>query len=770
MKVGFDQSLDDDTITTDNIKLKDTSNNEVSISLSYTGTELTVTTDAPLKNSEKYALTLSANVKSSKGLNFVGNIPTSEGGGHKITFNTVADYSGTGSTAAGTFTIEKTDPFFQATDVPYNAKMRVILSDVIDKTTVTNTNIKLYYLSGTTQSGRTLSFTYDNDYTPKTIYLSGGTLQQNAKYKLVITSGVKSVKNQSLSVPSAGYIVEFKTGTKTAAEVPLTITQDYKSPDNTAFEVGFSSPIDASTINATTVALYQSGGSKVTAGVKYNHYANSVILETSEKLLDSTQYLLVLKAQSIKDIGGNSVATGSLKNNFVYNATNATVEKVYSTAGAVSVPFYVESFVANSNKIEIKFSKTAADALNKSNYVISYCNATGSTLCTPSTSLPLTDASLKYDDINRATTIEGISLPASTSSAKTVVKIDVSLLKDKLANAITGGILQTVLMNDEVGTSSKSDTQAIELKANIRPQNNTAGKKTLYLIDFPATTQLSAGAKIEVSFPSQFDLSAARFDSGSYANYVDGDKTKPKFTIAKVADKNILEYTITSDYASKLTGNDYIISDVQDIVNPTQAKDFTTDGYIGEITTKDSSGIALSKIKSNPVFIRQAATSTAAITIRLQDKNGDTLSGATISGAVVGLNAPSGYEELLVDNSGTVVYTGELNSNYSVFVSPDIRLKDTSNNTYTSSNYVSTNNQFFNIFLDANRTVDIRLKDKTDATEFVTLAGSITGLSGKELTLWVAGPNGFYNKDLGIVGSPAAYTIKVPKNAGYVSI
>lgn len=116
------------------------------------------------------------------------------------------------------------------------------------------------------------------------------------------------------------------------------------------------------------------------------------------------------------------------------------------------------------------------------------------------------------------------------------------------------------------------------------------------------------------------------------------------------------------------------------------------------------------------------------------------------------------------------MYTGELNKNYSLFLSPEIKLKDTGDNTYSVSNYIATNNQFVNIFLDADKTVDVILKDKNDATEFVTLSGSITGLSGKELTIWVSSPNGFFNKDLGIVGSPASYELKVPKNAGYTTV
>ena len=215
--------------------------------------------------------------------------------------------------------------------------------------------------------------------------------------------------------------------------------------------------------------------------------------------------------------------------------------------------------------------------------------------------------------------------------------IDLSNVQDKFSNSLSTTTQQAVLFSESVGTAFQSTTQAIELRANVNPQNNIAGKKTSFFIDFPLSSQLASGSKIEVSFPSQFDLTTAKFDSGSYANYVNGDKTKPKFTIVKTADKNILEYTITSDYASTLRENDYVVSDVRDIVNPLQAKDYTTDGYTAEITAKNTSGVMLSKIQSNPIFIQEAPTGNTlkTITIQLQDKNETPITGASISGAVV---------------------------------------------------------------------------------------------------------------------------------------
>lgn len=309
--------------------------------------------------------------------------------------------------------------------------------------------------------------------------------------------------------------------------------------------------------------------------------------------------------------------------------------------GAITTPFFIDSFWVTPTNMELRFSKPITDALNKSNYSITYCTASiGTTTCSSSgVVVPLTNATILYNDIERKVTIDGLSIPSSTVSTQTIVEINLANVKDKFSNSLTTTTQKTVLFSANVGTSFQATTQAIELKANVNPQNNTAGKKNSYFIDFPLSSQLVTGSKIEVSFPSQFDLTSAKFDSGSYVNYVNGDKTKPKFTIAAVTSsgKNILEYTITSHYALILGANDYIASDIQDIINPIQAKDYTTDGYTVDITTKNTSGVALSKMKSNPIFIKEALTGNAlkTITIQFQNSSGATLTGTTISGAVV---------------------------------------------------------------------------------------------------------------------------------------
>lgn len=66
--------------------------------------------------------------------------------------------------------------------------MRIIFNEVIDTTTINTNTVKLYDITSITPVQKTVSFTYDNDYTPKTLYVSGGTLPANTKYKLVIGS------------------------------------------------------------------------------------------------------------------------------------------------------------------------------------------------------------------------------------------------------------------------------------------------------------------------------------------------------------------------------------------------------------------------------------------------------------------------------------------------------------------------------------------------------------------------------------------------------
>lgn len=74
-----------------------------------------------------------------------------------------------------------------------------------------------------------------------------------------------------------------------------------------------------------------------------------------------------------------------------------------------------------------------------------------------------------------------------------------------------------------------------------------------------------------------------------------------------------------------------------------------------------------------------------------------------------------------------------------------MRLK-TGETTYSGSNYISDAN-FFEIFLDTNKTINIVLKSN-NSSEFTTLSGAIQGLSGKTVTLWIATNNGYFETDL----------------------
>ncbi len=92
--------------------------------------------------------------------------------------------------------------------------------------------------------------------------------------------------------------------------------------------------------------------------------------------------------------------------------------------------------------------------------------------------------------------------------------------------------------------------------------------------------------------------------------------------------------------------------------------------------------------------------------------------------------------------------------------------------TYSASTYLSDSN-FFEIILDANRDVNFVVKPNS-SSDFVSVDGTVRGLSGKKVTLWISTNGGYFEKDLNdgnALGSNAfSYSLKVPKFSGYSTI
>ncbi len=102
-------------------------------------------------------------------------------------------------------------------------------------------------------------------------------------------------------------------------------------PTNTTVSAIFSEPMDAATINSSTIELRNSSGVQMTATVLYNAGTRTATLTPSSALANSTLYIATIKggASGVKDAAGNALASDYTWS-FVTVAADATPPTVTS--------------------------------------------------------------------------------------------------------------------------------------------------------------------------------------------------------------------------------------------------------------------------------------------------------------------------------------------------------------------------------------------------------------------------------------------------------
>lgn len=785
IKVYFDQNLQSDTITTTNIVLKDDLNTSVPWTLSYTWVNgeyfITYTTNNNLDYWKFYTLSLSNNVKSEKWIWLVWNVPDSEGKWHKIRFNTKFNYANSSITFgswAYKFNIENTYPFFWQENLPYDAKLQLTFNDIIDKSSIITWSVVLKRIDSNVNILSSVdvplsNITYDSSTSPKIVYINQS-MSQWYKYRLMIKNNIKSTKQIMLDGNNQFwyFVVEFKTSSQTSSQQSLNMMWDYFKPDLSRIEVGFSTPLDISTINTSNIALYLSWWAKQSINVGYDSKSNMVFIEPTSQLSNGSNYILYFWTW-FKSIWWLSISSLNLPEWF--SSSNWIVSKSYSVSSVWS-DIHVTNFFATSDKLELSFSKAIKDPTSKSNYTLRYVqNFDTSAWIAPENAqwyvtYSISNALLDYDSQTNKITISGIEIPSS-STWTTVLEVKLNNIQDSYGNELASDcsystwcigidLFHMPIFTQSVKQTFQASNVAIELHANVTPQNNIAWKNSLYFIDFPISKRLSSGSTVEILFPDQFDISNAYLDTNSpvnYVNWVISESTK-KFTISKDSRKNALIYTIRQAY--NLNDNDYIISDIKWIINPTQAKDFSTDWYLVEITTKNNQWMILDKFTSNPIYIKSAPTASLSKTITIQFTwTNITLS--SLSGAVIRVNSSEWYTEIYSNQNGQAIFTWTQNSFYNIFVDPTVVLYNAGN--YSASSFISEWKPY-DINLNDNKTLTIRLKSTNDSS-LSTIAWTINWLNNKKVTVWISSQKWYFEKELWTLWSNSvSYNIKVPNN------
>jgi methionine-rich copper-binding protein CopC len=299
VQITFSEAMDQTTLTTTNVTLKNTATTTVvPVTLSYdVGTNrLTLTPTGPLSNATNYTVTVTTAVKDLAGNALAAQFTSS------FTTVTVTD-----TTAP---TIVSRTPANGATNVATNTTVTVTFSEPMDSTTITTTTVSLKPTAGGANVAATVVCTPLTPCTTVTLTPTAA-LDNNTSYTVTITTGVKDRAGNALAAQSTS------TFTTVADTTPPTITAT--SPINGATGVAtsavvtvtFSEDMDITTINGTTFTLKTTVGSiPVTGVVSYNTTTRVATFTPSGALTANTNYTATV-TNGAKDAAGNALAVNA---------------------------------------------------------------------------------------------------------------------------------------------------------------------------------------------------------------------------------------------------------------------------------------------------------------------------------------------------------------------------------------------------------------------------------------------------------------------------
>jgi hypothetical protein len=299
VSVIFSEPMDQSTITTTNITLRNTATSAVvagTISYNVGTNTATFTPSGPLSNGTNYTLTVTSGVK-----DLAGNALAS-------TFT--SNFTTANVTDTTPPTIVSRTPANGTTNVAINSNITVTFNEDMSLATITPSTITL---APTSSPGTPVTATVScTDATCKTVTLDpAADLANNTSYTLTVTTGVKDVAGNALVANSAS------TFTTVADTTPPTITGT--SPLNgatgvavsSAITVTFSEPMDQSTINTTTFTVKTTSGSVPVAGtVSYNTTTRVATFTPASALTANTSYTVTVTTGA-KDLAGNALAVNA---------------------------------------------------------------------------------------------------------------------------------------------------------------------------------------------------------------------------------------------------------------------------------------------------------------------------------------------------------------------------------------------------------------------------------------------------------------------------
>ena len=252
--------------------------------------------------------------------------------------------------------ISSRSPAPGATNVATNTTVQVGFNEAMNASTITASTFTL----STGGSGVAGSVSYSSatriaTFTPSAALASG------QSYTVTVTTGVRDVPGNALA---ANDVFSFTT----VDNVPPTIVSRSPSPSatnvptSTTVQIGFSEPMDASTINSGTLTL-STGGIGVPGTVTYNP-ATRVATFTPASALASTATYTVLVTTGVRDAGGNALASSDSYTFTTADNSPPTIVSRSPVPGATNV--------ATSATVQVGFSEPMdASTITGSTFTVS---------------------------------------------------------------------------------------------------------------------------------------------------------------------------------------------------------------------------------------------------------------------------------------------------------------------------------------------------------------------------------------------------------------
>jgi YVTN family beta-propeller protein len=411
----FSEAMNATTVGVATFELRAPGNVLVASTVAYNPTTrvATLTPNAPLAASTTYTATIRGGASDPRAKDAANNA-------------LVANSTWTFTTAAPPDTTPPTVTAFApangATGVATGTVVTATFSEAMNDATIGTSTFELR--NGSTPVTATVAY---NAATRVATLTPSAALLPSTTYSATVRGGAGGVADSAGNVLASSSTWSFTTGAPVDT-TPPTVTATTPSAGatnvttNSVITATFSEPMNAASIDATTVEL-RNGGTLVASNVSYNATTRVVTLTPSALLAPSTIYTATIRGGAtdprVRDVAGNAMAANS-----TWSFTTAAPPDTTPPTVSARTPANGATGVATSSAVTVTFSE-AMDATSIGGTTFELRN--GATLVT---------AGVSYNAATRVATLAPSAALANSTTYTATVRGGATGVKDSAGNAL----------------------------------------------------------------------------------------------------------------------------------------------------------------------------------------------------------------------------------------------------------------------------------------------------------------------------------------------